>query len=183
MSCSTCGSDAKIHSCIMHLTDRLSALQKKLDAVDDVLVVNWIAPPKDRDYRKALHDLVTWNIQIENDPLVSESAAKRKAYVERLESSILNQCADNLCWIVDPKHAATLPEAEFLESCRRYRNQMTEANGQLKAQTMTIAQLEARLLELEKAVITCGLCNGAGYAGVIPPRVPCPRCKGTGQEP
>lgn len=32
-------------------------------------------------------------------------------------------------------------------------------------------------------VIVCGLCNGAGYAGVVPPRVPCPRCKGTGQEP
>lgn len=39
------------------LADR-NRLKAALDQVDDVLVVNWVGPRVDGDYRKALHDLV-----------------------------------------------------------------------------------------------------------------------------
>jgi hypothetical protein len=58
---------------------RIVAMLNAIEEVDDVLVVNWVGPRVDGDYRKALHDLVTRAIAIENDPQVSESAAKRKA--------------------------------------------------------------------------------------------------------
>ena len=67
---------------------------------------------------------------------------------QRLRSAILNQCGDNLCWITDPATAKILPEAEFLESCRRYHAQLQAENGVVSG-CMTVAQLEARVLELE----------------------------------
>jgi hypothetical protein len=66
---------------------QLAKLREQLDQVDDVLVVNWITV-KDGDYRKALHDLVTWNIQIHDDPAVSEVAAKRQAEIDELKATI-----------------------------------------------------------------------------------------------
>ncbi len=53
--------------------------------VEDVLVTNWI-PVKDNDYRDALHRLVCWNIQIENDPLVSVAARNRRRQTDNLVS-------------------------------------------------------------------------------------------------
>lgn len=52
--------------------------------VDDVLTTNWITV-KDNDYKQALHDLIGFNIQIENDPAVSESAASRKNQLDSLK--------------------------------------------------------------------------------------------------
>jgi hypothetical protein len=69
----------------------------------------------------------------------------------RLHAAILNQCGDNLCWITDPEQAKALPEAEFLESCKRYRDQIASGRGEFLG-GRTIAQLEARVLELERNV-------------------------------
>lgn len=62
---------------------------------------------------------------------------------ERLRASVLNQYGDNLCWIESAEEAKALPEAEFLESCRRYRAQIAESRGELAVGQKTIAQLEA----------------------------------------
>lgn len=53
------------------------ATQRIVDAVDDVLVVNWVGPRVDGDYRRALADLVTFAIQIHDNPEVSEVARER----------------------------------------------------------------------------------------------------------
>jgi hypothetical protein len=52
--------------------------------VDDVLTVNWV-DVKDGNYRKALNDLVIWNIQIHDDPAVSPIARKRQRNEELLK--------------------------------------------------------------------------------------------------
>lgn len=59
------------------------SLKAKLRQVDDVLVVDWIVA-EDGDYRKALHQLVTHEIAIHDDPAVSEVAAKRGAERDEL---------------------------------------------------------------------------------------------------
>ncbi len=73
---------------------------------------------------------------------VREAKALREENAS-LKASCLNQCADNLCWLSDPEVGKALPESEFLESCRRYRNQIAGTVGELTSGTMTIAQLEA----------------------------------------
>ena len=60
--------------------DRLSQIVRQ---VDDVLTVNWITV-KDGDYRRALNDLVAWNIQLHDDPAVSPEAALREAALKQL---------------------------------------------------------------------------------------------------
>lgn len=64
-----------------------------------------------------------------------------------LVRSCLNVAGDDLCWIQDPTIARALPEAEFLESCRRYRNQIAGERGEF-ADGDTIAQLEAKVKTL-----------------------------------
>ena len=64
----------------------------------------------------------------------------------KLNNSIMNQCGDNLCWIGDKDQAKALPEAEFMESCRRYRNQIASERGEFTG-GKTIAQLEAEIAE------------------------------------
>ena len=63
----------------------------------------------------------------------------------------MNRAGDDLCWIVDPETAKALPEAEFLESCRRYRNQIAGERGEAVG-CMTIAQLEAALSDARRAL-------------------------------
>jgi hypothetical protein len=75
---------------------------------------------------------------------------KLQAENERLRTAVLNQCGDNLCWVENVDQAKALPEAEFLESCRRYRDQIAGERGELQAGQMTIAQLEATI-EKERA--------------------------------
>lgn len=58
-----------------------------LREVDDVLTVNWVSV-KDGNYRQALADLVQFNIQIHEDPSVSEVAARRKAELDRLREEL-----------------------------------------------------------------------------------------------
>jgi hypothetical protein len=58
--------------------------------------------------------------------------------------------ADNACWMdADPVGARALPREEMLESCRRYVEQITNRCGTLRAGQVTIAQLTARVEELE----------------------------------
>lgn len=67
---------------------------------------------------------------------------------KRLRLCIRNQRGDDLCHITDLPQAMALPQAEFLESCRRYHDQISR-NGTLEG-GRTIAQLEARIVELEQ---------------------------------
>jgi hypothetical protein len=69
---------------IVELRRQLAEAQRVITQVDEVLIVNNVGPRTDGDYRKALHDLITLNIQIHDDPAVSEVAAKRAAEIERL---------------------------------------------------------------------------------------------------
>ena len=119
-------------------------LQKDLDIVDSVLSVHWVGPRKDGDYRLALHHLVTTAIREHDDPKISEVAAKRRDELERLRRAVLNQCADNVCWLDDPDKGKLIPREEFLKSCERYRDQLEGANPSI-IKLMTIAQLEAEI--------------------------------------
>lgn len=87
---------------IAQLEAECERLRRIVDQVDDVLVVNWVGPRKDGDYRKALADLITFNIQIENDPAVSLTAKMRQIELEslRLECKrlrkVINKCEESL---------------------------------------------------------------------------------------
>lgn len=69
---------------------------------------------------------------------------------EKLRLSIRNKCGDDLCWLEDPELGKGLPREEFMESCSRYQKQISETLGIIPMKSMTIAQLEARILELEE---------------------------------
>jgi hypothetical protein len=51
--------------------DELNQLWNMYIQVDRVLTTNWI-PVKDNDYVQALDDLIVFNIQMENDPVLKE---------------------------------------------------------------------------------------------------------------
>lgn len=57
---------------ILWLEEQLHTVRSAMSQVDDELIVNWIAPPKDGNYRKALSQLVTQGIEeakfFENEP-------------------------------------------------------------------------------------------------------------------
>lgn len=74
-----------------------------------------------------------------------------QATVDVLRKGIMNQRGDDLCWIQDPATARALPEAEFMESCRRYRAQIASERGEF-AEGKTIAQLEAEIVCLKEAL-------------------------------
>jgi hypothetical protein len=58
-------------SIIERLGKRVSSSERSVqEQVDDVLMTNWICA-KNNDYVRALHDLVSFNIQIELDPAVN----------------------------------------------------------------------------------------------------------------
>lgn len=67
--------------------------------------------------------------------------------IERLRKSVLNQSADNLCWVEDPEQVKMIPRDQFLESCARYHTQMSAERGVIPG-CMTIAQLEAEVERL-----------------------------------
>ncbi len=86
----------------------------------------------------------------------------------KLRKSVLNQCGDNLCWFKPNGEPCTqedmpIPSAdEFLESCRRYHQQITERNGTLAGVgCMTIAQLEAALQSTRDELAGCAFRNVA----------------------
>lgn len=89
------------------------------------------------------------NVELEKrreaERLLSESGQENF----RLRTAILNMRGDNLCWIGDRgmEEAKALPWHEFKESCFRYHAQIS-GRGVFK-DGRTIAQLEARVLELE----------------------------------
>lgn len=66
----------------------------------------------------------------------------------RLRAALCNWRGDDLCWIESEPEALALPEAEFMESCRRYRKQLAGERGEAVG-CMTIAQLETRIVELD----------------------------------
>ncbi len=67
---------------------------------------------------------------------------------QKLRAAVRNQCGDNLCWFDDPEVGRALPREEFLQSCGRYYSQISKERGVVLG-CRTIAQLEARVLELE----------------------------------
>ncbi len=132
------------------------ALKASLDQVDDVLIVNWVGPRKDGDYKKALHDLVGQGIAIENDPSVSETAKARADELDALKAenaSLRNRLGDNFCWIGTPEQleiAKALPWPEMQESCRRYHAQISSHGTSVFTGGKTIAQLEDENEKLRK---------------------------------
>ena len=65
--------------------------------------------------------------------------------------AVRNAAGDNLCWIDGPVPSKIPPREEFLESCRRYHAQISGERGELTG-CRTIAQLEARIIELEDEI-------------------------------
>lgn len=64
-----------------------AGLAKAITQVEDTLVVNGISA-KGNDYRQALYDLVSFNLKIENDPAVSETAAKQHDLLRKLHTTL-----------------------------------------------------------------------------------------------
>ena len=81
------------------LDKRIAELEAALAQVDDVLIVNWITA-EEGNYRKALHDLVQFNIQIENDPAVSETARVRTNEIAKLKRELAEERA-RLNWLAE----------------------------------------------------------------------------------
>lgn len=77
---------------------------------------------------------------------IHDEVRAQAARIAELEASVRNQQGDNLCWFDGSPPIP--PKAEFLESCRRYHDQIATQNGVLEG-GRTIAQLEARVVELE----------------------------------
>jgi len=69
------------------LARRVQQLENIVEQVDDELIVNWI-PVKDNNYRKALHDLICFNIEIANNPQVSLEAKHRQDEISDLWTQI-----------------------------------------------------------------------------------------------
>jgi len=70
-------------------------------------------------------------------------------------ASLRNQLGDNLCRFdmdAATREAKALPESEFLESCRRFRNQVAAERGEVGPECMTIAQLEAEVERLREEI-------------------------------
>lgn len=65
-----------------------------------------------------------------------------------LKAARQNIIGDDLCWIDNVDQIKALPEAEFLESCRRYRNQLASEVGEASG-CRTIAQLEIHITKVE----------------------------------
>lgn len=95
------------------LTTQVKALQASLDQVDEVLLVNWVGPRKDGDYRQALHDLVTSAIREHNDPRVSKEAAEREAQMKALEAvrNLLREVTDR--YVPQPCGNEDCPECAY----------------------------------------------------------------------
>jgi DNA-directed RNA polymerase subunit RPC12/RpoP len=70
---------------------------------------------------------------------------------ERLRYAVRNMTGDNLCWITDPEVGKALPREEFMQSCGRYYEQISAEKGVVPPGCRTIAQLEARIVELEES--------------------------------
>lgn len=72
-----------------------------------------------------------------------------KAEVAELRMSVANQAGDDLCWLSaeHPEGVQIPPQAEFLESCRRFHAQISTQAGVIEG-AKTIAQLEAEVAEL-----------------------------------
>lgn len=86
-----------------------------------------------------------WEMWVDPAAIHDEVRAQA-ARIAELEASVRNQQGDNLCWFDGSPPIP--PKAEFLESCRRYHDQIATQNGVLEG-GRTIAQLEARVVELE----------------------------------
>ena len=81
---------------------------------------------------------------------------------EVLRKAVRNQAGDNLCWLTGQEPQIP-PVDEFLESCRRYHQQISESRGVLNG-CMTIAQLESELERLREFEIE----HRRGNAGQVP---------------
>jgi hypothetical protein len=90
-----------------------------------------------------------WVMTFDDDSEISFRLMVELVEIDRLKKAVLNKQGDELCWFSDPEKAKILPEGEFLESCRRYHQQLSGERG-VFTEGRTIAQLEeenARLRE------------------------------------
>ena len=95
-----------------------------------------------------------WDIlapDYEGDLTIHQIASK----LVKENASCYNQLGDNLDWLADGEDHAevirALPEAEVIESCRRYQAQMRVERG-VFTRGKTIAQLEQEVTRLEQEV-------------------------------
>lgn len=106
---------------IFDLETQIKQLEEIKAQVDDVLVINWCGPRVDNDYCKALHDLITWNIQVHDDPQVSEVAKKRqdeKAALEQKLEWALRFIQGGSCYCLPP-HTKCI-RCKFLQKIEEY---------------------------------------------------------------
>lgn len=81
-------------------------------------------------------------------------------------AAAMNVAGDHLCWIVNEKEAMALPEKEFLESCRRYRNKIAEERGTFIG-GFTIAELETELSKAKEALEKMTRSRDVAYMQII----------------
>ncbi len=95
--------------------------------------------------------LSEWEM-IGNDTISSAVAEIRRLQTRNREllGAITNCGGDDLCWLdLVPRPVQIPPAPEFLESCRRYHAQISDAVGVIP-NARTIAQLEADCAELQQ---------------------------------
>ncbi len=88
------------------------------------------------------------------DPVIDGLLGAAIEEIERLRKSVLNRQGDDLCWFdigATHPHVKIPPAEEFLESCRRFHEQVAGDSGLLEG-CMTIAQLEAEVERLRAAL-------------------------------
>lgn len=143
---------------VRQLCDSHEQLRSWLQQVDDVLVVDWI-DVENGDYRKALNQLVTYNIQLHDNPEVSSVAKERQEQIAQLEADAK---------VVWRKNAELQAEAERLTT--RVDELLADNNVQRivrRELERKNAELRARVTELEQSIKAervrsrvMGLCEG-----------------------
>lgn len=75
---------------LREIAARMETLINLLEEIDDVLIVNWVGPRKDGDYRKALANLISINVS-ETTHFFKESEAENERLQESHKSMLIER--------------------------------------------------------------------------------------------